>query len=99
MTYPPLECGLGRIVDMSADGLCIRLQKPIRVRPGDSLSFRVGKAITESQVIWYRPGLFKREIGVHFENKTSELDREMRRAVSEVLNMGVMHGHVLPGAA
>ena len=77
---PPIACDQGQVLDLSADGLCIRPKRLRGIRQGDSLQLKLGELDVTTTVVWIKRGFGKRSVGLMFESMTPEL----RQMVSSV---------------
>lgn len=66
---------MGRVLDLSASGLRIRLAAGRRVVPGDTLSLKLNDMEVCMRVTWTRKRFGKRTVGLAFQSITPELRR------------------------
>jgi len=78
---PPIACDQGQVLDLSADGVCIRPTRLKGIRQGDSLKLKLGEMDVSTNVVWIKRGFRKCSVGLMFESITPEL-RQMLSAVA-----------------
>lgn len=83
---PPLECDLGRVIDLSAEGLRVELSPCRKLRVGDSVMLMLGKEDVPVRVVWLKRRLLKRTAGLAFESVSPELREMLGSIVAEAIS-------------
>ena len=77
---PAARCNIGRVLDLSASGLRLRLTTSRKLAPGDTLSLMLDGMQVCTRVTWVKKRLGKHTVGLTFETITPGL----RRLLSEI---------------
>ena len=95
---PAARCNLGYVLDLSANGLRVRLAMGQRLAPGDMLSLRLDDMQVRTRVSWARRRFGRQTVGLTFETITPELRQTLSNIVLTTISVPVLAGVREPAA-
>ncbi len=84
--HPPVECDLGRVIDLSAEGLRVEVSQRRKLRVGDSVKLMLGKEDVPVRVVWIKRRFMKRTAGLAFESVSPELREMLGSIVAQAIS-------------